>query len=282
MDFEVRQKDAEVALLPVTVAIGVFGLFHPQAFEIEPWGAARVEVQCVGLPARILEGKQQRARLAGNCVAAGPNGTGADFTLSVPGKIRRHYRGTLRTSRDRSELVAAVTMDLETAVASTVAAESPPDAPLAMLEAQAIVTRSYFAAGGRSRHTDFDFCDTTHCQFVKDPPSTESPAARATSETAGQVLVYRNQVLSAFYSARCEGLLAPIPAERLAPGDYPYFAVRCEYCLKHPSTAQPKANARPHHHGMCQLGAADLAQQGWMDARILAHYYPGTELRDAR
>jgi peptidoglycan hydrolase-like amidase len=262
----------------LTVAIGVFGLFHPQAVEIEPWGASRVEVQCAGVASRTLEGRQ-RLRLVSDCSAAGANGAVLDFTLSIPGKIRRHYRGTLRTSLAVAELVAVVTMDLETAVASTVASESPSNAPQAMLEAQAIVTRSYFAAGASGgRHTGFEFCDTTHCQFIKDPPDVESAAARAARATVGQVLLYHDRVVMAFYAARCDGLLAPVPAERLVAGEYPYFAVRCEYCLRHPSEIPLKANARPHHHGMCQMGAADLARQGWTAARILAHYFPGTEV----
>jgi hypothetical protein len=267
-----------LAGLAAAVAIGVFGLFHPREVEIEPWGTSRVEVRCGGSAVRVLEGSR-RARLGSNCTSAGLKGAETDFVLSVPGKIRRHYRGLLKTTRDpNGELIAVVTMTLETAVASTVAAEAPPDAAPAMLEAQAIVSRSYFAAG-RGRHRAFDFCDTTHCQFVRDPPAEESPAGRAARVTVGQVLSYREHVFAAFYAARCEGLLGPLPAERVGPDDYPYFAVRCEYCLRHPLKVEAKANARPHHHGMCQIGASDLAGHGWTAARILAQYYPGAELR---
>jgi len=261
-------------MIAATVAIGVFGLFHPQSLEIEPYGRARVEVRCG--TATILEGNR-RMRLSRDCTASGPNGAPVDFVLSVPGKIRRHYLGTLETRKTGAEIFAIVTMSLETAVASTVAAEAPTGAAKAMLEAQAIVSRSYLSA--HKRHRDFDFCDTTHCQFIKDPPSPESSAARAAHATAGQVLLYRGQVVAAFYAARCGGLLAPLPAENVGDGDYPYFAVHCEYCARNPVKDAPKANARPHHHGMCQLGADDLAKQAWSTARILAHYYPGTELR---
>ena len=257
--------------LPATVAISVFGLFHPVAVDIEPWGASRVEIRCVGAINHVLEGRQ-RARLTGQCVAAGPD---VDFVLSVPGKIRRHYRGALRTGG--TPFAAVVTMDLERAVASTVAAEAPAGAGSAMLEAQAIVTRSYFAAG-RGRHRTFDFCDTTHCQFIKDPPANGSTPVRATTETTGKVLVYQGRVIAAFYAARCNGFLTPLPLNRIAANSYPYYAVRCEHCLRLPKWEPPKPNARPHYHGMCQFGAADLARQGWTAARILAQYYPGTEL----
>jgi hypothetical protein len=252
--------------LAATVAIGVFGLFHPQAFEIEPFGASRVEVRCETIA--TLQGHQRR-RIDTQCSAAGPAGAATDFVLSIPGKIRRHYQGTLHVQPMNGELLAVVTMTLETAVASTVAAEAPPNAAPAMLEAQAIVTRSYFTAEPK-RHCDFDFCDTTHCQFVKDVVD-----SAATRKTEGHVLVYRDRILQALYAARCDALLTPLPGPN---NGYPYFAVRCDYCLRHPSRTPPKANAKPHHHGMCQLGANDLARQGWSASKILAHYYPGTEI----
>lgn len=259
-------------MLPTVVAIGVFGLFHPRALDVEPWGASRVEISCAG---KVIEGSA-RVRITSDCVVTGVGGGPVDFVLSVPGRIRRHYQGTLRVTRSSTELTAVVTMALEVAVASTVAAESPAGAGAAMLEAQAIVTRSYFAAGVR-RHGAFDFCDTTHCQFVKDPPLPESAAGLAAVATAGRVLQYRGLVIAAFYAARCEGLLVPLPASGAL--EYPYFAVQCEYCVRHPAKTAAKANARPHHHGMCQMGAQDLARQGWNAARILAQYYPGAELR---
>jgi len=259
-------------MLAAVVTIGVFGLFHPRALEIDTWGSSRVELSCAH---RVLEGSA-RWRIASNCTASGVMGKPVDFVLSVPGRIRRHYQGTLRVTRlPTGELIAAVTMALETAVASTVAAESPPAASQTMLEAQAIVTRSYFAAG--TRHRGFEFCDTTHCQFIKNLPPIESSPARAARATAGRVLTYRDRVVAAFYASRCEGLLAPLP--HAEPDEYPYFAVKCDYCLRYPSKVSPKPNARPHHHGMCQTGAADLARLGWTAAQILSHYYPGTALR---
>ena len=76
------------------------------------------------------------------------------------------------------ELVPVVSMDLETAVASVVAAEQVAGTPLEALKAQAVATRSYFVAT-RGRHRGFDFCDTTHCQFLREPPASGHPAARA-------------------------------------------------------------------------------------------------------
>jgi len=148
-----------VPALAATVTIGVFGLFHSTTFDLEPYGPSRIEVRC-GTSTSTLEG-QRHARLNMSCTASGLNGTSVDFILSIPGKIRRHYQGTLETRKIERELLALVRMPLETAVASTVAAEAPPNASPAMLEAQAIVTRSYFSAP-HNRHSGFEYCDTSH------------------------------------------------------------------------------------------------------------------------
>ena len=67
-----------------------------------------------------------------------------------PGKISRRYHGVLEVKAVAGILVPVVRMDLETAVASVVQAESAPDTPLEALQAQAVATRSYFIALART------------------------------------------------------------------------------------------------------------------------------------
>ncbi len=161
------------------------------------------------------------------------NGTAA-FVLAIPGKISRHYRGTLLVNAADGVLVPIVTMDLETAVASAVKAESAPGSPFEALKAQAVAARSYFVAG-RGRHHDFDFCDLTHCQFLREPPHAESPAAAAARATRGLVLAYREKPFATMFTRSCGGRTRT-PAELGIPiQGYPYFAVVCEYCHKNPS-----------------------------------------------
>jgi stage II sporulation protein D len=131
-------------------------------------------------------------------------------------------------------LVPVVRMDLETAVASVVQAESAPDAPLEALQAQAVATRSYFIAV-RGRHHDFDFCDTTHCQFLRDPPSSESNASRATFATRGLVLAYHDHAVAGMFTRSCGGRTHTPQEVGLSSHGYPYFSAVCDYCVRHPS-----------------------------------------------
>jgi len=172
-------------------------------------------------------------------------------------------------------------MDLETAVASAVDAESPPGAPLAALEAQAIVARSFYLAKQR-RHEGVDFCDTTHCQFLREPPAPGAPASIAAANTRGLVLTHRGAIVQAYYSARCGGRTRALRGE--SGGDqYPYYSVDCDWCLRHQPAVGTReyGTASSHKLGLCQEGAADMAQAGADAYRILAYYYPNTTVDDS-
>jgi hypothetical protein len=216
--------------------------------------------------------------IAGADDAAPPGSSLALVELSVPGRITRLFRGQVDVAIASDALVPVVSMDLETAVASIVAAEQIASTPVEALKAQAIAARSYLVASN-GRHSGFDFCDTTHCQFLREPPASDRPAAQAARETAGLVLAFRGTPIAAFYSASCGGRTLSL-AEIGRPVDdgYPYFSVDCAYCRRHADRQGPEGR-HGHGLGLCQVGAADLAAASQAPcADILAHYYPATTL----
>jgi len=227
------------------VRIGVLGLFHPKEVVISPIAATPLncaagdERWAVREPLRVrLEATSMRVSYGGEMRVAqilcddGQSGA-ADFQIAVPGKISRRYHGKLEVAPDPAELVVVVKMELETAVASIVAAESPPHAPPEALKAQAVAARAFLIAG-KGRHKNFDFCDTTHCQFLREPPAVGSPAAQAAAATRGLVLAYKGETFAAMYSASCGGRTHSLEELSIATSGYPYFAVRCDYCHRHP------------------------------------------------
>jgi Stage II sporulation protein len=234
------------AMAGAKVRIGVFGLFHPTELVFAPAPGYSLVVEGAGSSLNLEDGQSARCRVANGfaechagerverarvirVMALGQSDP--KFTLSVPGKIIRNYAGNLEILAQVMELVPVVEMNLEVAVASAVAAESPPDAPLESLKAQAIVTRSYYLAA-RRRHRSFDFCDTTHCQFLREPPGANSPAAIATRLTRGMVLLYRGDVIPALFSSSCGGRTRMLCETGLSSsGGYPYHSVQCEPCL---------------------------------------------------
>ena len=191
-------------------------------------GTAQIKIGENGLLVAI-SGRQVGTKMLR---ATGRTGT-ADFRLLVPGKVSRRYFGRLAIAAKDGKIQTIVTMDLETAVASVVEAETEAGTPLEALKAQAVVTRSYFVAA-KNRHQGFDFCDLAHCQVLRSPPNSGSPAARATVETRGLVLVYQNRPFAAMFTRSCGGRTRTPSQDGLPSNVYPYFAVCCGYCWEKP------------------------------------------------
>lgn len=250
------------------VAICVFSLFHPVELRVQPARHGVLLITQNG-QSRTLEGSAS-VLLRGAATVTGRGGAETEFILSVPGKIQREFRGQLQVRTNAGHLVAIVNMDRETAVASIVAAESPPGAPLEARKAQAVVARSFLVASNK-RHEGYDFCDTTHCQFLREPPAAGTINARAAEETRGLVIAYQGRAVATLYSANCGGRTRTLQEAGWSPEAYPYFAVECPV----------RGAVSGHRIGMCQQGASTLAKQGKTFRNILSWYFPATTLISA-
>jgi peptidoglycan hydrolase-like amidase len=234
-----------------SVNIGVLVIFHPKELTLAPAEKQELLVSAAGQSIFVVAGSQCSAlqirvtgdALLGNCgkkelrakeiQATGRNQNAADFVLTIPGKIKRNYRGALRVIAKDGVVMPIVKMDLETAVGSVVRAEMTEDTPLEALKAQAVATRSYFAAGG-TRHSEFDFCDLTHCQFLREPPAAGTPAAKAADDTRGMILAYNGKPVAAMFTRSCSGHTRTPQEIGLFSREYPYFSVICDFCYKNP------------------------------------------------
>jgi stage II sporulation protein D len=264
------------------IRFGVLGLFHPRELILQQEGSQVLSVVAQGVaenPPLVVNGEPGRRqivfRVEGDSVvacdrsadswsAAARDGGAVAFRLTVPGKFHRVYRGRLTIQARKGELLALVTMDRETAVASIVAAEMVESAPMEALKAQAVATRSFLLAG--PRHLNFDFCDTTHCQFLKSPPTATSRVASAVQATRGLVLAWQSKPLAAMYSSRCGGHTRSLHDVGLNPGDaYPYYSVRCQWCERHPISWQSRigASGQPPKPGNERRRIAEARQWGW-------------------
>jgi len=267
---------------PQEIRFGVLGLFHPRELVLESEGGQVIAVSGGERAERatlVLNGetghRQIIFRVQDNRVIAGDrsatswtatarNGGSVALRLSVPVKIHRLYRGRITILAHNGELVAVVSIDRETAVASIVAAEMDESSPIEALKAQAVATRSFLAAG--ARHLDFDFCDSTHCQFLKSPPALNSRVSSAVQATRGLVIEYRDLPLAAMYSSRCGGHTRSLRDTHLEPGDgYPYYSVACHWCQQHPYVWRSKignSGAAPKSGDETQRISA-ARQWGW-------------------
>jgi len=256
--------------IAATVHISVLGSFHPVQFELKPAKGQILVVESAGRT-EVVQGERM-VPLTGPAKVAGRNGAMVHFHLGVPGGVAREYIGRLEVRRAGIELLAIVEMNREDAVAAIVEAEGAAGLPFEARKAQAVVTRSYLA-GAHNRHQGFDFCDTEHCQLLKDVPPSSSAANRATLATRGQVLTYKGEVIAAMYSANCGGhtkSLAQTNWEGAAipqPG-YPFFSVACPL----------RGHASGHGVGMCQWCSEIRAEAGMRHEDILISAYPRAKL----
>jgi stage II sporulation protein D len=283
------------------------GLFHPKELLLRAPESFAGEA--------ILTAHGDRIRLRGietpAVTASGP------VTLAISKIVKRtHPKVKCRVHARGGELVPVLELDTEDAVAAVVAAEMP-GAPIEAQKAQAVAARTYYTALA-PRHSDFDFCDTTHCQLFQDPPASHEPA----TATRGLILQHHQHLFGAMYFRSCAGRTLTAEQVQLNPVPYPYFAVECPACARNPhrwrasvtaaeAAGLPSENARlklarkygwntiasnsftashdgdavqlngaGHGHGLglCQRGAIHLARQGHGFRAILAHYYPQTEL----
>ncbi|HSS96294.1 MAG TPA: SpoIID/LytB domain-containing protein [Terriglobales bacterium] len=233
------------------IRVGVFGLFHTHEFKLAPVAGSAVVVH-IGDKSLVLEKSSGIASVqfaiegsqivtsagaqtlrAKQISVTSREGSTADFILMIPGRITRQYHGSLVICLNSGVLTAVVSMDLETAVASVVGAESTPDVPIEALKAQAVAARSYYVAG-KGRHHGFDFCDTTHCQLLREPTLESSRVREAVSSTRGLVLVYQSQPFAAMYTRSCSGHTRTAADRGLPPGVYPYYSVECKQCQQNP------------------------------------------------
>ena len=160
-------------------------------------------------------------------------------------------------------------MELEEYLRGVVAAEMPHTWPLEALKAQAVAARSYaMAAIARPRHhPEADVCTTTHCQAYNEA-RINSNCDLAVRQTRGQVILYNNQLATAYYCANCGGHTL---GNETVWGGPPLPYLRPVPCIN----PGPK---KGHGVGMCQWGAHDMAMRGDNYEAILKHYYTGIRL----
>jgi len=121
----------------------------------------------------------------------------------------KKYRGKIECWAKGGRLVLVNVVDLEDYLKGVVPKEMGPNFPEEALKAQAVIARTY-ALKHLKRHSreGYDLCDTQHCQ-VYGGVNVENPkTTRAVTETYGIVLMYKGELVNAFYTASCGGRTA--------------------------------------------------------------------------
>ena len=280
---------------PATLRVGLWTLWHDKEVSVAPShdGVATMRI-CVA-PDRCKAApldNQKRIRATSNRLALedgrDPESIGltGSFTLTAHGESLT-LRNPARISARNGELVIAVTLPVESYVERVVGSESGAADSFESLKALAIVVRS-FALHQHHGHSDYDLCDSTHCQLLHwggQQLSAQKPGApsfprllpervgngaahAATLATAGETLWYRGQRAQAWFHQNCGGRTAspsevwPSASQNASHRPMPWLASRADpYCTAN-GAREWSANISLSDL-TAALAAAGLVRPGW-------------------
>jgi hypothetical protein len=166
------------------------------------------------------------------------------YTFRIPGKLERTYLCAFAVRPKGNSLLAEVSIEEDLACEQILRAEMTGNQEMESLMAQAVVIRSYlFAAKGRHQQVGYDFCDTTHCQFLTGYAKEGGLFRDAVQQTKRSLLSYQGRCFPPLYTATCGGRTLsrvqepstsiPDSEQELRGTVYPYVSVSCSYCKEH-------------------------------------------------
>ena len=141
---------------------------------------------------------------------------------------------TIRNNADGTQ-TAINTIDLEDYLCSVISSEMNANSPMELLKAHAVISRSWaIRAMQKPNHEGFDVCADDHCQRYEGLRRMNERAVEAVRATAGQVLLYNDEICDCRYYKCCGGK-TEIWRTCWEDIDVPYIqSVQCDYC-KSPS-----------------------------------------------
>lgn len=189
------------------VRVQLFSLYRVQAVHV--MGGKNTQVNWGSQQKRLPEGAEllisarDNVLLAENRTVQEIRITG-DFVLGGDRTRRQSVQVPVTISARTGELRIVGHFPMEEYVAAVLQGETSGRMPPEALKAMAVAIRSY-ATHFRERHKDkgLDFCDTTHCQYIRTEIATEVRAA--VGQTRGESIWERGVPLPAYYHKDCGG-----------------------------------------------------------------------------
>lgn len=182
---------------------------------------------------------------------------------------RKWYRGALQIVNNGNSLTIINDIDLENYLKGVVPSEMPSSWNYESHKAQAIAARSYAVSNmGKRGKYGYDLKDSDEDQVYKGASAETKRTNKAVESTRGQVLVYDNKVIRAYYHASAGG-------ETLSAKDV--WGMNLPYTVPVRSFDDGKP-AKGHRVGMSQTGANVLANKGYNAYQILGYFYKNVML----
>ena len=201
-----------------TLRVGMWSLWHDREVALTSAGPDhKITLRSCTECATTTFTEKATVRADGNALTltvAGKTANAPRILLAAPVTLTAH--GETVTLHDpvtitarNGALVIVVTLPVERYVEWVVASESGAADSAESMKALAIVVRS-FALHEAHGHTDYDLCDSTHCQLLHwgNNGGRAAAAHAATLSTAGETLWFHGQRALAYFGKDCGGRTA--------------------------------------------------------------------------
>jgi peptidoglycan hydrolase-like amidase len=180
------------------------------------------------------------------------------------------YKGSFLISNSQGGLTLINDVDMEDYIKGVVPSEMPAKWNSEAHKAQAIAARSYAMANlGKRLEYGYDLNDTPQDQNYLGVSRQTHRTDEAVEATRGQVLVYNDKVIRAYYCASAGGYT--LSSKEVWGRDLPY--------LEPVRSFDDKVGKKGHGVGMSQHGANNLANMGYDAYQILGYFYKNVMLR---
>lgn len=182
---------------------------------------------------------------------------------------KRWYRGIMLVIPAPNGVTVINELDMEDYLLGVVPSEMPRSWNIEAHKAQAIAARSYAIANlGKRAKSGYDLKDTPEDQAYGGATAESRKTTQAVMETKGEVMVYGNKVIPAYYHASSGGYT--VNSGDVWVKDLPFVRAVPAF----------DGNIRKNGHGvgMSQHGANILANHGYNAYQILGYFYQNVRL----
>ncbi|MFM7471890.1 MAG: SpoIID/LytB domain-containing protein, partial [Nodosilinea sp.] len=175
----------------------------------------------------------------------------------------RVYGGTLRLQPNAYGTFTLVNqVPIETYLRGVVPHEIGPGAPIAAIQAQTILARTYALRNLRRFAIDhYQLCADTQCQVYRGLDGTVRGTDQAIQATRGQVLVYHNELVDALYSSTTGGITAAFSDLWNGP-DRPYLKPVVDSVARIWNLTRQPLNLEPNFKAFVAL-RQNFNETGW-------------------
>ena len=144
----------------------------------------------------------------------------------------QEFAGSLEIRNNADGTQTAINaIDLEDYLCSVISSEMNANSPMELLKAHAVISRSWaIRAMQKPNHEGYDVCADDHCQRYEGLRRMNERAVEAVRATAGQVLMYGDEICDCRYYKCCGGR-TEVWRTCWEDIDVPYIqSVECPYC----------------------------------------------------